>query len=246
MADDHGPFVQLQLAPGTAAADVVALLTPATQLALRNAQLAAVAKARLADVQASRRRVVATSDGERRRIERDLHDGAQQRLVSASFYLSIARRRLPEQATILRRAEAAVGEALAELRALAHGIFPSVLSTEGLHARSTTSSPWAGMHTTLVTDGDDAVPAEIAMAAYALVVATLGAAEASHATWARVAVDRDGANIGVLIESDMVGDPSGQPGWIEILDRVGAVGGELRTSIGDERATVRAVLPCAS
>ena len=80
---------------GNSPADVLAQLAPAARLSLRNAQLAAVANARLADVRASRRRVVAASDGERRRIERDLHDGAQQRLVSAAFYLSIARRSAP-------------------------------------------------------------------------------------------------------------------------------------------------------
>ena len=71
---------------------MLAALTPAIRLALQNAQLAAVAKARLADVQASQRRVVAASDSERRRIERDLHDGAQQRLVSVAFHLKVALR----------------------------------------------------------------------------------------------------------------------------------------------------------
>ena len=75
IGDPSGPVLQLQLAPGNAAADVLSQLAPAAWLSLRNAQLAAVANARLADVRASRRRVVAASDGERRRIERDLHDG---------------------------------------------------------------------------------------------------------------------------------------------------------------------------
>ncbi len=70
--------------------EVLAGLTPATRWALRNAQLAAVARARLAEVQASQRRIVAASDAERRRIERDLHDGAQQRLVSVAFHLRVA------------------------------------------------------------------------------------------------------------------------------------------------------------
>ena len=94
IGDPSAPVLQVQLAPGNSPADVLAQLAPAAWLSLRNAQLAAVANARLADVRASRRRVVAASDGERRRIERDLHDGAQQRLVSAALYLSIARRRL--------------------------------------------------------------------------------------------------------------------------------------------------------
>jgi signal transduction histidine kinase len=83
LVDGAGPLARLLVRPGGDHRDVIASLTPATQLALCNAQLAAVAKARLLDVQESRRRIVEAGDGERRRIERDLHDGAQQRLVSA-------------------------------------------------------------------------------------------------------------------------------------------------------------------
>ncbi len=82
MSDESGPVFRLLLTGDKEAIDVLGGLTPATRLSLRNAQLAAVAKARLADVKASRRRVVATSDAERERIEHDLHDGAQQRLVT--------------------------------------------------------------------------------------------------------------------------------------------------------------------
>ena len=90
LSDESGPVLRLLVARGTDQGDLLAALTPATRLALQNAQLSAVAKARLADVQASQRRVVATSDSERRRIERDLHDGAQQRLVSVAFHLKVA------------------------------------------------------------------------------------------------------------------------------------------------------------
>ena len=90
LSDASGPVLRLLLARRADQGEVLAGLTPATRLALRNAQLAAVASARLAEVQASQRRVVATSDAERRRIERDLHDGAQQRLVSVAFHLRVA------------------------------------------------------------------------------------------------------------------------------------------------------------
>ena len=246
IGDPSAPVLQVQLAPGNSPADVLAQLAPAAWLSLRNAQLAAVANARLADVRASRRRVVAASDGERRRIERDLHDGAQQRLVSAALYLSIARGRLPVQAPALQRAEAVVGGALAELRSLAHGIFPRVLGTEGLHAALDDVVALAGLPTTLVVDGDDAVPGDVAMAVYATVAATLAAAEASHATWARIAVCRRDGDVVVRIDSDVAHDPRDEPGWIEIVDRIGAVGGAVQTSTGDAVATVSAVFPCAS
>jgi signal transduction histidine kinase len=85
VSDPSGPVARLVLAPGRDAGDVARALTPAIRLSLGNAQLAAATRARVAETQASRRRVVAASDAERRRIERDLHDGAQQRLVSAAF-----------------------------------------------------------------------------------------------------------------------------------------------------------------
>ena len=90
LSDASGPVLRLLLARRADQGEVLAGLTPATRLALRNAQLAAVASARLGEVQASQRRIVATSDAERRRIERDLHDGAQQRLVSVAFHLRVA------------------------------------------------------------------------------------------------------------------------------------------------------------
>src|SRR4029077_18962973 len=90
LSGESGPILRLLLAGRADQQEALAGLTPAAWLALRNAQLAAVVKARLADVQASQRRVVAMSDAERRRIERDLHDGAQQRLVSVAFHLRVA------------------------------------------------------------------------------------------------------------------------------------------------------------
>ena len=121
-----------------------------------------------------------------------------------------------------------------------------MLSTEGLHAALEDVVALAGVRTTLVVDGDDAVPADVAMAVYATVAATLAAAEASHGTWARVALGRDDGDVVVRIDSDVAHDPSDQPRWIEIVDRIGAVGGDVQTSIGDAVATVSAEFPCVS
>ena len=135
LSDASGPVLRLLMARRADQGEILAGLTPATRLALRNAQLAAVASARLAEVQASQQRVVATSDAERRRIERDLHDGAQQRLVSVAFHLRVALAGAdPAAGGQLTSAETRVRDALARLRRLAHGIFPSVLATEGLGA----------------------------------------------------------------------------------------------------------------
>ena len=91
-------------------------------------------RARVAEVQASRRRVCTASDAERQRIERDLHDGAQQRLVSAALHLSLVRARLPDDAEVLGQAETTLRDAVADLRRLTHGLFPSLLANEGLRA----------------------------------------------------------------------------------------------------------------
>ena len=247
LADEAGPVLRLFLAGGDDSVDSLAELTPATRLALRNAQLAAVGKARLADVQASRRRVVATSDAERQRIERDLHDGAQQRLVSAAFYLSVARPRLSSDGDLLARAEAAVNTALTNLRAISHGIFPSALATEGLGWALEDLVGVSDVPATLrLHDVADGVPAEIAMAAYATVAAAIEAAHTSEAREARISVDRRDGMLTVVIESDVSTLAADQPSFAEVTDRVGAVGGEFTVSMPDGVVRVRAELPCAS
>ena len=247
LADEDGPVLRLFLARGDDSVDSLAELTPATRLALRNAQLAAGGKARLADVQASRRRVVATSDAERQRIERDLHDGAQQRLVSAAFYLSLARPRLSSDGDRLTRAEAAVTTALTNLRAISHGIFPSALATEGLCSALEDLVGVADVPATLrLHDVADDIPAETAMAAYATVAAALEAAHASATREAQISVNcRDGV-LTVLIESDISTHAADPPAFTEVRDRVGAVGGQLTAPITDGVARVKAELPCAS
>ena len=104
-------------------------------LVLENERLAAEVRAQLAEVRASRARLVTAGDEERRRIERDLHDGAQQRLVAVCVTLGMAAGRAdPALAETLRRAQDDLEEALAELRALARGIHPTLLQEEGLDA----------------------------------------------------------------------------------------------------------------
>ena len=111
----------------------------AARLALENERLQAEVQARLVELRASRTRIVEAGDAERKRLERDLHDGAQQRLVGLSLSLRLARLQLatgaaPDAVARLDRAEAELREAIVELRELAHGIFPAVLADEGLAA----------------------------------------------------------------------------------------------------------------
>jgi signal transduction histidine kinase len=243
--DESGPAVRLVVAVRTDPTDVVAALTPATRLALRNAQLSAIARARVADVQASRRRVVAASDGERQRIERDLHDGAQQRLVSASLHLRAAIGRAdPPGAAALTRADATTRAALARLRDIAHGIFPSVLATEGLGAALEGLVGASSVTARLRVSGDIEVDAETAMAAYATVAAALDAHSEVDSTAAEVSVVRLDGTMTVTVASDRTVAESFD--FTDIADRVGAARGELTVTSDADHTTVTAVLPCGS
>jgi signal transduction histidine kinase len=247
MSDESGPVLRLLLARSRDTADVLEGLTPATRLALRNAQLAAVAQARLAEVEASRRRIVAVSDDERRRIERDLHDGAQQRLVSAAFHLSVARGLLPETVAQLAPVDASVREALTHLRLLAHGIFPSVLATEGLEAALDDLVSASDVPATLEVRGVEDLNADTAMAAYATVVAALDhVAPTSIATYTRVSVVQDDRTLTVCVETPGVGQGEATSEFTEIADRVGAVGGQFTMFSTDGGTVITVALPCAS
>ena len=118
---------------------LIASVAGAMRLAVENDRLTAEVEAQLTEVRASRARIVAAGDAERRRVERDLHDGAQQRLVALTLALRLARTRLGDDAdpAVKRSLEQASDEAraaLAELRELARGIHPQILTEAGLHA----------------------------------------------------------------------------------------------------------------
>ena len=118
--------------------ELVEAVGAAASLALENARLQAELRAQLAEVRASRARIVEAGDAERRRLERDLHDGAQQRLLGIRLALQLARGRLADGGAavddLLAEADAEVVGALEELRALARGIHPAILTEEGLAA----------------------------------------------------------------------------------------------------------------
>lgn len=225
---------------------VLAGLTRASWLSLRNAQLAAVTRARVAEVQASRKRVCSASDAERLRIERDLHDGAQQRLVSAALHLSLARARLPKDGELLGRAEAALRDALADLRRLTRGLFPSVLTNEGLRAALEELVRDAEVPATLEIGAVDDVAADAAMAAYATVATALEyASRQPVATAAHIQVESKGALVVAVSADHELGAPASVD-YTAVDDRVGAAGGRLTVTNTNGTTTVRAEIPCAS
>jgi signal transduction histidine kinase len=196
----------------------VSLLSAGQQLALRNARLAAESRARMAEVRASQRRVVAAADAERRRIERDLHDGTQQRLVGVLMQLSGRGHSVVEEQ---------IREVLADLRSFSRDTFPPVLEEEGLAIAlgelAATSDADLRLHLQL----DGTVPPEQGRAVYALVSrVTSGSVEVS-------VVSR-----GSAIHVSLVGCPPVDLG--DVHDRFGALGGNL--TILDGR--IEGSLPC--
>jgi signal transduction histidine kinase len=214
-------------------------VTAAARLALENERLQAEVHARLEELRASRARIVGAGDAERKRLERDLHDGAQQRLMGVSLSLSLVRSQLP---AVARLDEAAVElrSAIAELRELAHGIFPAVLADEGLAAAVEAFAEEA--HVPLRIDGlpERRFPARVETAAYTVVVEAARAATYSAAVRARCTEE----TLALEIESRGFRDTLDVVG---LEDRVGALDGRLaleRRTNGS--VTIRAELPCAS
>jgi signal transduction histidine kinase len=150
-------------------------LASSARLGLEFERLHAVARAQLAELRASRARIVAAGDEERRRLERDLHDGAQQRLLSLALTLGLAQRSAADQET-LAWAVAELRAAVAELRELAHGIYPTVLGEEGLAAALESLAEADGrLRVRGVTE--QRLPAAVESAAYVAVLRTLRATD---------------------------------------------------------------------
>jgi signal transduction histidine kinase len=244
VSDAAGPVLRLSVADGDDPGDVLAALTPATMLALRNARLAAVSRARLTELQASQRRIVAAADAERERIERDLHDGAQQHLVGAAFQLSLARNRLPADDDALVVADAAVREALARLRALGHGIFPTVLTSDGLAAALDDLARESTVATTVDLDLPN-VDRRAAFAAYAVADGTLRAAARDGASSAAIAASVQNGRL--MLTVGVSGSKAiAHADLVDVADRVGALGGHMTVATVESGVLVKAEVPCGS
>jgi signal transduction histidine kinase len=225
----------------------------AARLALENARLHAETRAQLARVQESRVRIVEAADETRRRIERDLHDGAQQRLVALALQLRNAQRQLGvTDPDVERLIEATVGElqaAVDELRELARGVHPAILTEEGLAGALeslTMRSPFPVSLDVL----EERLPAQVEATAYFLACEALAnVAKHARATHAEVTAQRRNGVLAIEVRDDgvggaRVGDGSGLRG---LADRVEAVGGRLLIESPDGRGTrVLGEIPCVS
>jgi signal transduction histidine kinase len=187
-----------------------------------------------AELTASRARIVATADETRRRIERDLHDGAQQQLVSLALRLRAARASVPPElhglAAELERVAADLTSALDELREMARGIHPAILSEGGLRPALTVLARRSPVRVGLDVQAPDRLPEGVEATVYYVVSEGLAnVAKHARASVARVAVEARGGAVRVAVADDGVGgaDPTRGSGLIGLKDRVEATGGTL-------------------
>ena len=232
--------------------ELVDAVAAAARLALENQRLHAELRVQLDEVRASRARIVAAGDAERRRLERDLHDGAQQRLLALGIALQLARAELPERTAsadeLLGDAEQELQEALHELRELARGIHPAILTDGGLTPALRTLAERTPIPVSVVAT-DRRLPPAVETASYFIVSEALAnVVKHARASRAHVAVSADANNVVVEVEDDGVGgaDVARGSGLRGLQDRVHALGGRLIVESKPGSGTsVRAELPCA-
>ena len=223
--------------------DIESQLGPAIRLALENERLQAESLAHLDELQASRIRIIDMGDDERRRIERDLHDGAQQRLLAVSYDIRLARASAEQEGdtAVSSTLVAALDEAqaaLEELRDLAHGIYPAILEHAGLGPALEGLRDTAGLELAVHGVPEQRFPPAIETTAYLAVVDAVADAAARHAGQASVTVTTTDQELVITVEDDGSGPRASMTG---IADRVGALGGDLAI----ESTGVRVRIPCA-
>jgi signal transduction histidine kinase len=224
----------------------------AAGISLENARLHAELRARVEELRGSRARVIEAGQKERQRLERNLHDGAQQRLIALSLRLSMLEKRLPDAPEVSQELDAARHEialSLEELRDVARGIHPAVLSGHGLAVALESLSARAPLPVRLELHVDGRLPERVEVAAYYVVSESLAnIAKHAQATNARVSVERLRDRLVVEVVDDGVGgaDTERGSGLRGLADRVEALGGRLRVWTPVGRGTrVQAEIPCA-
>jgi signal transduction histidine kinase len=203
----------------------------AARLGLESERLQAEVRAQLEDLRASRARIIEAGDAERRRLERDLHDGAQQRLVGLLFALSSLRGRTDQDGHLLAHLHEVEEElrcAIDELRDLAHGIHPAILTDEGLAAALEALAEEAAAPLRIAALAQGRFPPAVETAAYLVIAETVRAGPA-----------RDGMLI-IDVETEAVPE-----GLVDLEDRVGALNGRLVVRPAQRgRVRIRADIPC--
>jgi signal transduction histidine kinase len=232
--------------------DLVEAVCAAAGLALENERLQAELRAHLDELRASRARIVEAADAERRRLERDLHDGTQQRLVSVAMALGLAQSRLEsdpgEVRRILEQTRGTLDDALQELRELSQGVHPAILTERGLAPALQELAYRAPVPIELRLVLDERLPQPVEAAAYFVVAEALtNVAKYASATQASVRVERRDGDAIVEVSDDGQGgaDPGRGSGLRGLADRVEALGGGLVVESPRGAGThLRAEIPC--
>ena len=231
--------------------ELVEAVSAAAAIALENGRLEAELRARLQELHGSRTRVVEAQQNERRRLERDLHDGAQQRLVALALELGVLAEQAntdPATQTRLKRARGEVAQSLDELRDVARGLHPAVVSGHGLAIALESLVAVTPLDVQLKTDGLPRLPEHLEVAAYYVVAESLTNA-AKHAQASQITVDVSVVDNTLIVEivDDGIGgaDSERGTGLRGLADRVEALNGRLRIwSAAGQGTRLRAEIPC--
>jgi signal transduction histidine kinase len=232
--------------------ELIRVAAAAASLALEHARLQAEIQVQLDQVRASRARIVEAGDAERRRLERDLHDGAQQRLVTLSLAIGIARDRAagadPDLEALLESASKEARAAIAELRELARGIHPAVLTQTGLEGAIQALVERSPVTTQVREVPAGRFPAQVEATAYFVVSEALAnVAKHAQASAAVVTVREQAGRLEVEVSDDGVGgaQAGSGSGLAGLADRVASVGGSLTVHSPPGGGTrLQAVIPC--
>ncbi len=223
------------------------------RLAIENERLHAEVRAQLEEVRASRERIVRAGDDERRRVERNLHDGAQQRLVSLAIALTMAQTQMkaasPHAAATLAQAESELRLAIGELRELARGIHPAILGEAGLTSALEALGERSPIPVRVASNVTSRLSPLVEATAYFVAAEALtNVAKYASATSVELSVVETDGWLHLVVRDDGVGgaDPEAGSGLRGLIDRVAAVGGRLSIESLTGRGTlVAADLPCA-
>jgi signal transduction histidine kinase len=233
--------------------DLIAAAGSAARLALENERLQAEVRASLEEVRASRARIVDAADAERRRLERDIHDGAQQRLVALGLSLRLARDQAANHADValVKDLDAAVTQlkqALTELRDLAQGIHPAVLSRAGIGPALRVLAELSPIPVEIKDTPPERYPESVEAAVYFVISEALtNAAKHSGARRVQVSVRQEGDRLRIEVQDDGLGGatPGNGSGLIGMADRVAVLGGKLEVASPSGAGTlVHAEIPC--
>jgi signal transduction histidine kinase len=227
-------------------------VSAAAGIALENGRLHAELRARLEELRGSRARIVEAAQQERQLLERNLHDGAQQRLIALSLELSMLKGRLDGDSDAVEgidRARREIAASLAELREIARGIHPAVVSGHGLAVALEQLAARAPLPVDLRVEIERRLPEALEVAAYYVVSESLtNIAKHAHANTARVEVVQDEDELVLEVVDDGVGgaDSERGTGLRGLADRVEALNGRLRVWTPQGGGTrVKAEIPCA-